>query len=161
MKIPEKYTNEDFYERRDKIAYEMASMVKNDLEGVYGQLMSFSLINITLPKTIESALIEQQVNKRKVETATERQKIQEIQGAMEKIQNEGTVNETIILAQAQSYYDKTVKSALSDINYNKYVTELKAVSDGTTGAYAQYFKTSTHSAKNQLFNKFCWYKKVC
>ena len=134
----------------------MAYSARNDLENVYGQLVSFSLVNITLPTTIETSLINQQVNKRKVETATNRQAIQEIQGNIEKIRNQGTVNETNILAEGNAYYDITVKSTLSDINYNKYVKELDAVKDPTSGVFGKYFST-----KIELFNKFCWYKKVC
>eukprot|EP01022_Parablepharisma_sp_SALTPOND_P019756 TRINITY_DN3415_c0_g2_i1.p6 TRINITY_DN3415_c0_g2~~TRINITY_DN3415_c0_g2_i1.p6 ORF type:complete len:137 (-),score=18.68 TRINITY_DN3415_c0_g2_i1:2844-3254(-) len=135
----------------------MASSVRTGLEKVYGQLISFSLINVTLPQAIEQALIDQQVNKRKVETATERQKIQEIEGQIEKIKNEGSVNEANILAEAKSYYDRTIKSALSNINYQKYLTELKAVNNDTTGVFKKYFSVGS---KNAAFNKFCWYKKV-
>jgi len=134
----------------------MAASVRNDLENSFGQLISFSLLNVTLPKTIEASLIEQQVNKRKVETAIERQKIQQLQGQIEQVKNDATVSEANILAEANSYYDKVVKSAASDVNYNKYVVELETVKKATTGVFTKFFP----AGKEDLFNKFAWYKKV-
>lgn len=148
--------NEDFYTVRDKIAHEMAASVRDGLESVYGQLISFSLINVTLPLTIDASLIDQQINKRKVETATERQQIQQIQGQIENIKNQAEVSEANILAEGNAYYDSTVQSAASGINKEKYTAELDNVANVTHGVYGYFFTPDTVK-----FNKFCWYKKVC
>ncbi len=132
----------------------MASAARSDLEAVYGQLVSFSLLNVTVPATVDAALIDQQVNKRKVETATQRQKIQQIQGYIENLKNQGTANESNILAEANAYYDSVTQGIYSDVNREKYLAEMAEV-QSATGIYAKNFP-----GHNAYFNQFCWYKKV-
>lgn len=133
----------------------MASNVKNDLESVYAQLISFSFINYTLPSTVDASLVTQQVNKRSVDTATVMQSIQQIQGNIAQIQNQGVVNETILLSQAQSYYNTNVNNAVSNAGLAKYLSEIDQINNSTNGVYRVFFSTDQAG-----FNKFCWYKKV-
>ena len=66
----------------------MASSIQTELETVYGQIVSFSLTNVKMPETLDETLIEQQVNKRNIETAEIIKRIQKIQGKIERIRKE-------------------------------------------------------------------------
>jgi len=86
--IPSFYKNEDFYEKRKEIAAEMAILVATgnlrnstqfidlELQAVYSQLVSLQLISVVLPSSIETTIIDQQVNKRSIETAEIEKEIQ-------------------------------------------------------------------------------------
>jgi len=148
--VPERHLNEDFYNKRDTIVHEMALSIQSELETVFGQIVSFSLTNVTMQESLDKTLIEQQVSKWGIQTAKELKKVQEIQGTINKIRREAEIEEENLLRNAKKYHTIKTRTAILNINKERALNELELVKNNI----ADYFFTK------EKLNKFCFYKKV-
>jgi hypothetical protein len=135
---------------RDTIVHEMGLSIQNELETVYGQIVSFSLTNVTMQESLDKILIAQQVSKSNIQTSQQLKKIQEIQGEINKIRKQAEIEEENLLRDAKKYYTMEARIATLIINKERALNELEIIKNDITG----YFFSK------QKLNKFYFYKKV-
>lgn len=128
----------------------MALSVQSELETVFGQLVSFSLTNVTMQESLDKILIAQQASKHSIETAKELKKVQQIQGVINRIRKEGEKEEENLLREAKQYYNMQGRTEFLSITKEKALNDIYIIKN----------KIASYFFSKEKLNKFCWYKKV-
>jgi hypothetical protein len=67
--VPENFTNNDFFTKREQIAQVMSERVNTVFRNNFGELILFLITDVQLDSSFESSLESQQASKRDAETA--------------------------------------------------------------------------------------------
>ena len=87
QKVPENFTNNDFFTKREEIARVMSERVNAVFRQNYGELLLFLITDVQLDSSFETSLENQQTSKRDAETAIQQQVIDVLQGQISVIQS--------------------------------------------------------------------------
>ncbi|CDW84052.1 UNKNOWN [Stylonychia lemnae] len=88
QKVPEDYSNNDFFTQREKIEQVMGSKVNQVFRSNYAEVIAFLITDVQLDNTFEASIENQQSSKRAAETAIQQQVIDVLQGQISVIQSQ-------------------------------------------------------------------------
>ena len=80
QKVPENFTNNDFFTKREEISQAMSDRVNKVFRENYGEVIMFLITDVQLDSSFETSLENQQASKRDAETAIQQQVIDVLQG---------------------------------------------------------------------------------
>jgi hypothetical protein len=87
QKVPENFTNNDFFTKREEISRVMSDKVNKVFRENYGEAILFLITDVQLDSSFESSIENQQASKRDAETAIQQQVIDVLQGQISVIQS--------------------------------------------------------------------------
>ncbi len=80
QKVPQLYSNEDFFRKREEIQAVMSQAVNRAFKANYAECIAVIMTDVSLDSTFENSLINQQVILRQAETAMMQQTIDTLEG---------------------------------------------------------------------------------
>ncbi|TNV77007.1 hypothetical protein FGO68_gene10522 [Halteria grandinella] len=150
QKVPENYTNNDFFTNREQIAQVMSERVNTVFRNNYGELILFLITDVQLDSSFETSLENQQASKRDAETAIQQQVIDVLQGQISVIQS----NYSSQVAQIQADTQLTVQVA----NQTAISLGASRVIEAQRVAYDQFKKQLGFAAADVL--EYHYYRKL-
>eukprot|EP00347_Sterkiella_histriomuscorum_P019052 403343145 len=88
QKVPEDYSNNDFFTQREAIEQVMGQKVNTVFRANYAEVIAFLITDVQLDNTFETSIEKQQSSKRAAETAIQQQVIDVLQGQISVIQSQ-------------------------------------------------------------------------